>query len=171
VALSNELLSSKAVALIGGLLVRDSKRRLGNPEARQNGWTLKTHPFWWPQFQEASGWDQLLRREIDPPFLPTCTASSSASSASAWASAASESSEPHQSQLGVALRANFTVSQRQQALDSAVRNNGSGGEVSSSYSSSSAAATAAAGLAAAFTGFVNCPGAKLTIAKDRQPRA
>jgi len=67
VQLSSPVLSTKAKAILGGLLTRDPKKRYGNPGKRQNGWELKTHPFWWPELQRPDQWEALGRREIAPP--------------------------------------------------------------------------------------------------------
>jgi len=72
VKLASDLPSANARALIGGLLTRDPRRRLGPPGQRQNGWELRQHPFWWPLgLKQDSDWVHLLKlRGPSPPFVP-----------------------------------------------------------------------------------------------------
>ena len=73
VALSKDhsLLGANARALVAALLTRDPRKRLGPTGTRQNGWELRSHPFWWPLgLKDESGWAQLYAKEMPPPFVP-----------------------------------------------------------------------------------------------------
>jgi len=68
VKLSKEL-SSRGTAIIGGLVTRNPRRRLGTRGATE----IKSHPFFWPRLKQSSDWAKLLDRGFPPPIRPCKT--------------------------------------------------------------------------------------------------
>jgi len=68
VKLSKEL-SSRAAAIISGLVTRNPRKRLGSRGAGE----LKKHPFFLPRLKQASDWKKLLKRGFPPPIRPCKT--------------------------------------------------------------------------------------------------
>ena len=124
------LLGANARALVAALLTRDPKKRLGPMGTRQNGWELRSHPFWWPLgLKDESGWAQLYAKAMPPPFVPESRSTtdssnnptevvidgdSSGSSSSSRGSSSSSSFE--ESAAMAAAEANFGSGARRAAL-------------------------------------------------------